>query len=98
MDSYQSREPLDAKGFWVLFAITQTAGVVAILSGNVHTFILPRLVGFGLLLPGILIGFLIKDPELPTWATLLIAIPVNAAVWYLTRRLLMFARKKMGLE
>jgi hypothetical protein len=94
MDSYSHRERLDTKGFWVLFAITQISGLIAMQFGNVHTNPLPLFLALGLLLP----GSLIDDPRLPAWATILLAIPINAAVWYLTRRLLAFAANKMGIQ
>jgi hypothetical protein len=95
VDGYASGERIDTKGFWGLFAITQLIALILIPFTNVHTNPLPMFFSLAFLLPGILVGYY---AHLPDWNSVSLAIPINAAVWYLTRRLLNFAANKFGIQ
>ena len=95
MDGHSNRERLDTKGFWVLFTMTQILALIVMPFVNVHTNPLPMFFSLGLLLPGILVGYY---ANLPDWVSVVVAIPINAAVWYLTRRLLNSAANTIGIR
>jgi hypothetical protein len=52
---------------WILFVVSQSDGLALPRFGNVHSNIIPLIVGPILLLPGSLIGFLIQDSSWWGW-------------------------------
>lgn len=81
------------KIYWLCFAIAQIAGFISPLLGNVHSNLLPIFLGVFLLLPADLLGLLADrwDPT-PGWIAQIafgaLVVLINAAVWYVARKLL----------
>jgi len=77
------------RNYWLLFGAVQIVGLIAPRFANVHTNPFPAILGLALLLPGCLVGFIF---DLSDREALTMAVPINAAAWYLLRRILMRVR------
>jgi hypothetical protein len=75
--------------YWLLFAATQLCGTVIPYFGNVHMNIVPIMLGAALLFPGIMAENISAIDHLPTAMLFAVVILLNAAVWYLIRKILL---------
>jgi hypothetical protein len=77
---------MSKRNYWLLFGAVQVVGLIAPRFANVHTNPFPLLLGFLLLLPGCLVGFVshLSDP-----LALALAVPINAVAWFLLRKILL---------
>ena len=75
--------------YWILFVAIQSVGLLLPRFGNVHSNILPILVGPILLLPGSLIGFFFPDSSslLVNGSGYALVIGINLAAWYFVAKL-----------
>lgn len=74
--------------YWVAFAAVQIAGMILPQFANVHSNIFPALLGYALLLPGILIGFAVHWSDTSAFV---VAVILNAVAWYFVMMLLRLA-------
>ena len=77
---------MSKRNYLLLFGAAQIVGLIAPRFANVHTNPFPLFLGVVLLLPGCLVGFVfhLSDP-----VALALAVPINAAAWFLLRRILL---------
>ena len=67
---------------WAFFGAVQALGIALVSSSNIHTNVLPFIVGFFLLLaPGILISSKIQALGGPV-QSVIVAVLINAAFWH----------------
>ena len=72
------------KKYWIIFGACQTLGATLPWFANVHTNIMPLVLGFFLLMPGSLVGFVSSQMTLPL--VIALAVPISFAVWYLAEK------------
>lgn len=69
---------------WAMFSVVQTVGIALVAVSNIHTNVLPFIIGYLLLAPGIFVSSKLDLGGSAQGA--IIAVLINAAVWYFVAR------------
>lgn len=87
--SASDRAHMSNRNFWLLFAAVQAVGAILLHFGNVNMITVPVLLGGLLLLPGDVVE-LVYPPNINPWLEIASVILINAAAWYVFRRIFLF--------
>jgi hypothetical protein len=66
--------------YWALFGVIQAVGIMLVAVGNIHTNVLPLIVGYLLLAPGLFISSRLN--LVGSVQSVTIAVLLNAVVWH----------------
>jgi len=66
--------------YWALFGVVQAVGIMLMAVSNIHTNILPLIVGYLLLGPGIFISSRLN--LVGSAQSIIVAVALNALVWH----------------
>lgn len=82
------------KLYWLAFVVCQIAGFVLLLSSGVHINVVPRRIGWALLLPGTFVAGklaeMMRDSTLP-----IVIVLVNFGAWYAFRKVWLVAKSRV---